>query len=286
MKTTKLLTIIALLTLASCAENKTSQDDDKQYTPQYYSYNPEDTVDNRYYWHLLRIDSLIVDFHLKNPRLGDSLDGFWGENLQMDSVYANADGIWHEFIDICAKKDYKKALEYYNIHEHDLAVAIPLTTLKFLYDLYVIDGIVFDNMPKEEAVAKMIEVYEFDKVMTEAVISFSTTEDSIIEYVPEHYLNLISVLRYLYALNHDVEKAENTIELYKQALPLFCPYDLRNEYSLFNFKLETYYCINDKDGILNTLLDHRAYMVNWAAETDNDCDEELIELDEMIESYR
>lgn len=286
MKTTKFLAIVALLSLVSCADNKSSYVDDKQYNPHYYPFNPEDTVNNKYYWHLLRIDSLIVDFHLKNPRLGDSLDGFWGENLQMDSVYANADGIWHEFIDICAKKDYKKALEYYNIHEHDLAVAFPLTTLKFLYDLYVIDGIVFDNMPKEEAVAKMIEVYEFDKVMTEAVISFSTTEDSIIEYVPAHYLNLISVLRYLYALNHDVEKTESTIELYKQALSMVCPFDLRNEYSLFKFKLDTYYYINDKDGILKTLLDHRAYMINYSAETGNDIDEELMELDDMIEKYR
>ena len=210
MKTTKLIAIIALLSLVSCVDNESANNNEK-YKPQYYSYNPDDTIDNGLYWNALRIDSAIVEFHQNNPRLTDSLNEFWGDDLRLDSVYASANEIWHEFLDICAKKNYAEALEYYNVYEHDIAVAIPHSTLKFNFDNFVMWDIVFDNLPEGEAIAKMISIFEFDKVITESVILFSTAEGGS-GYIPVHYPYLLDDLYDLYQRQGNTAKTEEIIE--------------------------------------------------------------------------
>lgn len=227
MKITKFLAIIALMSLISCDDNEKLTAIIDPIMPRYCYYNPDDTIDNGLYWNLLRLDSAVVDYTLLWPK---------------DSIFVNANNVWRGFIRICAKKDYAKALAYYNENEPDFAVAIPHSTLKFNFDNFVMWEIVFDNLPEKEAVAKMIDIFEFDKTMTESVILICTAEDGS-GHIPLHYPYILDNLYDLYQMQGDTAKA---------------------------------------DGIIRTLVEHRDSFNNYCIKKGMDYDDYINSLDLMI----
>lgn len=211
MKTTKFLAIIALLSLVCCDDVDKIIEYADPIRPNYCRYNPDDTIDNGLYWNLLRLDSAVVDYTLLWPK---------------DSIFVNANNVWRGFIRICAKKDYAKALEYYNDNEPDFAVAIPQSTLKFNFDNFVMWDIVFDNLPEKEAVAKMINIFELDKSMTESVILICTAEDGS-GHIPLHYPYILSNLYDLYRMQGDTVKANRILRTLVEHRDFFNDYCIK-----------------------------------------------------------
>lgn len=219
-----LIILLAVVGLVDCDQQQVASTKDDANPLQYYAYNPNDTIGNGLYWNLLRIDSLRVEYLMDHPR----------ENApkEADSAFASAGLIWKEFLKLCSKNDYEQATRWYLNHEGDFIVAMPTTTIKFYLDYYVIETLLLDYLPKKEALGKLIEIFEFDKTMTEAVVMIGQNHYS---YVPPHYALLYFALGETYINAGLEDKAIEQIEPFRKALYLLSDDEAFNETEINRF---------------------------------------------------
>ena len=213
-----LIILLAVVGFVGCGQQQVASTKDDANTLLYYAYNPDDTIGNGLYWNLLRIDSLRVEYLMDHPR-DNAPEG-------ADSAFASAGLVWREFLKFCSKKDYEQATRWYLDHEGDFLVAMPSTTIKFYLDHYVMEVLLFDNLPKEEALGKLIEIYELDKIMTEKVVLIGQNSNG---YVPPHYAILYYALVETYIKAGLKDKAIEQIEPFRKALYLFSDDEVFNE---------------------------------------------------------
>jgi hypothetical protein len=213
-----LIILLAAVSLMGCGQQQVISTKDDANPLQYYAYNPDDTIGNGLYWNLLRIDSLRVEYLMDHSR----------DNApkEADSAFASAGLIWKEFLKLCSKNDYEQATRWYLDHENDYLVAMPSTTIKFYLDHYVIEALLFDNLPKEEALGKLIEIYELDKTITETVVAIGQNHYG---YIPPHYALLYRTLGETYMYAGLKDKAIEQIEPYRNAIYLLSDDEVFNE---------------------------------------------------------
>lgn len=222
-----IIVLLAAVGLVSCGQQQAASIKDDANTLQYYAYNPDDTIGNGLYWNLLRIDSLRVEYLMDHPMDNAPEDA--------DSAFATAGLIWKDFLKLCSKNDYEQATRWYLNHEGDFIVAMPSTTIKFYLDYYVIETLLLDYLPKEEAFGKLIEIFELDKTMTETVVAIGQNHYG---YIPPHYALLYRTLgeTYMYAGLED--KAIEQIEPFRKALYLLSDDEAFNEMEINQFETD------------------------------------------------
>jgi hypothetical protein len=213
-----LIILLAVVGFVGCGQQQVASTKDDANTLLYYAYTPDDTIGNGLYWNLLRIDSLRVEYLMDHPR-DNAPEG-------ADSAFASAGLIWKEFLKLCSKNDYEQATRWYLDHEGDFLVAMPTTTMKFYLDYYVIETILMDHLPKEEALAKLIEIYELDKTITETVVAIGQNHSG---YIPPHYALLYRTLGETYMYAGLKDKAIEQIEPFRKALYLLSDDEAFNE---------------------------------------------------------
>ena len=213
-----LIILLAVVGFVGCGQQQVASTKDDANTLLYYAYNPDDTIGNGLYWNLLRIDSLRVEYLMDHPR-DNAPEG-------ADSAFASAGLVWREFLKFCSKKDYEQATRWYLDHEGDFLVAMPSTTIKFYLDHYVMEVLLFDNLPKEEALGKLIKIYELDKTITETVVAIGQNHYG---YIPPHFALLYRTLGETYMYAGLKDKAIEQIEPYRNAIYLLSDDEVFNE---------------------------------------------------------
>ena len=206
-----LIILLAAVVLVGCGQQQVASDKD-------------DTIGNGLYWNLLRIDSLRVEYLMDHPRDNAPKDA--------DSAFASAGLIWKEFLKLCSENDYAQATRWYLNHEDDFIVAMPTTTIKFYLDYYVIETLLLDYLPKEEALGKLIEIFELDKTMTETVVAIGQNHYG---YIPPHYALLYRALGETYMYAGLKDKAIEQIEPFRNALYLLSDDEVFNEMEINRF---------------------------------------------------
>ena len=207
-----LIILLAAVVLVGCGQQQVASDKD-------------DTIGNGLYWNLLRIDSLRVEYLMDHPMDNAPKDA--------DSAFVSAGLIWKEFLKLCSKNNYEQAVRWYLDHEGDFIVAMPTTTIKFYLDYYVIETLLLDYLPKEEALGKLIEIFELDKTMAETVVAIGQTHDG---YIPPHYALLYRTLGETYMYAGLKDKAIEQIEPFRNALYLLSDDESFNEAEINRFK--------------------------------------------------
>lgn len=206
-----LIILLAAVVLVGCGQQQVASDKD-------------DTIGNGLYWNLLRIDSIRVEYLMDHP-MDNAPEG-------VDSTFSSAGSVWREFLKLCSKNNYEQAVHWYLDHEGDFIVAMPTTTIKFYLDYYVIETLLLDYLPKEEALGKLIEIFELDKTMTETVVAIGQTHDG---YIPPHYALLYRALGETYMYAGLKDKAIEQIEPFRNALYLLSDDEVFNEMEINRF---------------------------------------------------
>ena len=220
-----IIVLLAAVGLVSCGQQQVASIKDDAKPLQYYAYNPDDTIGNGLYWNLLRIDSLRVEYLMDHPMDNAPEDA--------DSAFTTAGLIWKDFLKLCSKNDYEQATRWYLNHEGDFIVVMPTTTIKFYLDYYVIETLLLDYLPKEEALGKLIEIYELDKTLTETVVAIGQNHDG---YIPPHYALLYRILGETYMYGGLKDKAIEQIEPFRQALYLLSDDEFFNKTEINRFQ--------------------------------------------------
>ena len=255
----------------------------------YYAYNPEDTIGNEPYWHMLRIDSARVEFRLDHPVSEmpminlDSTEGAekTPEQLQHDNsiVVSETEAKWFELMRLCSQRQYEDALNLYIKEQTNIGIALATSTNKFELDYFVIGPLLINQLDYEEAAEIIVKFLEYDKFLTESVILFGESQQG---YVPPQYAFQLEVLSKVYLMQDEWEKAEALIAPYRNAVYLLSDDTLTNEFSVMDFKLNLYGDMDDKAKIKEAFVGFRDFLVQYANDTHQDLDEQIEKLDALI----
>ena len=283
--------LLATLALASCGQRPLTTVNQDPNTPIYYAYNPEDTIGNKPYWWLLRIDSARVEFRLNHPVSEMpiiNLDSSGGaektlEQLQHDNsiLVAETEAKWFELMRLCSQRQYEDALSLYIKEQTDIGIALATSTNKFDLDYFVIGPLLFDQLDEEEAAEIMVKFLEYDKFLTESVILFGESQQG---YVPPQYAFQLKILSKVYLMLDEWEKVDALIEPYKKAVYLLSDDTLTNEFAVMDFKLNLYGDMDDRARIKEAFVGFREFLVQYAKDTHQDLDEQIENMDKLIKS--
>ena len=283
--------LLATFLLAACGPRPTARYNHNMDEPMYYAYNPEDTVGNEPYWLLLRIDSARVDFRMDHPvseMAMINLDSTESEVKSPEQVLnddyqalSSAESKWFELMRLCSQRQYEDALSLYIKEETDIGIALATSTNKFDLDYFVIGPLLFEQLDEEEAAEIMVKFLEYDKFLTESVILFG---ESQLGYVPPQYAFQLEILNKVYLKLDEWEKAEALIEPYRKAVYLLSDDTLMNEYDITGVKLNIYADMDDGVRLKEALVEYRAFLVQYAKDTNQDMDERIEKLDVLINS--
>lgn len=285
MKHYYLAIVLATLMLAGCTQRSISNSN----LPKYYAYNPEDTIGNYPFLEMLRIDSAMVEYRMYHPIKQISsidLDGLNSnektpeQRLQDDiKVYTEAESKWHELMGLCSQRQYEELLSMYIKEETEIGIALATSTNKFELDYLVIGLLLFDQLEEEEAAEIFVKFLEYDKFLTESVVLFG---ESQLGYVPPQYAFQIKILRDVYLIQDEWEKAEALIEPYRKAVYLLSNDTLTNEFDITGFKIKIYGDKGDRSKIKKAFIGHREFLVRYAKDNHQDLDEQIEKMDALI----
>ena len=290
MKNCYLAIVLAIIAFIGCAQKPMMNEGESLSLPKYYAYNPKDTVGNYPFLEMLRIDSARVEYLMERPYglpPSDIMDeiGLDGDSMGYkegdESIFDTAEAKWYELMRLCSQKQYEELLNMYTKDETDIGIALATSTNKFELDYFVIGKLLFEQQDGEEAVEKFSKFLEYDKLLTESVVAFSTAEGGS-GYVPPQYAFQLEILCRTYLIMEDREKAEALIEPYRKAVYLLSDDVLWNENMIAKFKTNIYEEFGDLDKIIETAAGYRDFLIQYAKDTDQNFDEEIQLMDSLI----
>lgn len=290
MKNCYLAIVLAIIAFIGCAQKPMMNEGESLSLPKYYAYNPKDTVGNYPFLEMLRIDSARVEYLMERPYglpPSDIMDeiGLDGDSMGYkegdESIFDTAQAKWYELMRLCSQKQYEELLNMYTKDETDIGIALATSTNKFELDYFVIGKLLFEQQDGEEAVEKFSKFLEYDKLLTESVVAFSTAEGGS-GYVPPQYAFQLEILCRTYLIMEDREKAEALIEPYRKAVYLLSDDVLWNENMIAKFKTNIYEEFGDLDKIIETAAGYRDFLIQYAKDTDQNFDEEIQLMDSLI----
>ena len=291
MKTINFTLLLMALVLTSCVQRPVATNIHEPNEPLYYAYDPEDTIGNEPYCHILRIDSARAEYRHEHPISEmptinlDSMDGMEKtpeQRLYDDSLLlAESEAKWFELMRLCSKKQYENALILYDKEEAYIGIALATSTNKFDLDYFVIGPLLFDQLDEEEAADFMAKYLVFDKLLTEDVIFFGESQQG---YVPPQYAFQLEILSKVYLMLDEWEKVEALIEPYRKAVYLLSDDTLTNEFAVMDFKLNLYGDMDDRAKIREAFVEFRDFLIQYAKDTHQDLDEQIENMDKLIKS--
>lgn len=219
MKKTILLILAACLLMASCSKT-TSQSAENSI---YYAYDPEDTVDNVFYWELLHIDSIRAEYEHNLVEYdttvikGLKLNYEDTKEAEAEKYYAEVRSAWFKLLELCAQRRFEEASQVYLQHEPDYLTVLGTSTTKFELDYFVGGLLLLYHYPEYDAWEKITKIIEGDKLIAETVIMMGEGRSG---HVPPQYPFLISFLGQAYVAIGEKEKAMGLVEPYRNALNL------------------------------------------------------------------
>ena len=271
--------------LAGCGPRSMDVNNDNLVEPMYFVYNPQDTIGNEPYWHMLRIDSARVEI-LSDPRMammpsarikklvGDSVV-FVDNDGNDTSAYGAAKAKWHELMHLCSRMQYEDVLNLYSKEEDQICLALASSTNKYYLDYYVIGRLLFDRLEEDEATERFVKFLENDMWLTELEVWGSTAEGGS-GYIPPHYSDLIGTLGAMYMNLGDESKAEELIEPFRNAVYLLSDDVWTNEQLIAVYKMSTYHSAEDYPKLKTALEDYRAFVIDYS-KTSGENHEDIVE---------
>jgi len=292
MKNYYFVLLMVLLALAGCTQRPMLNEGADSSFSKYYAYNPEDTTGNYPFLEMLRIDSARVEYLMDHPisQLSSiDLGGLNGEEktheqrLQDDiKVHAEAEAKWYEMLRLCSQRQYEELLSMYIKEETNIGIALATSTNKFELDYLVIGLLLFDQLEEEEAAEIFVKFLEYDKFLTESVVLFG---ESQLGYVPPQYAFQLEILCRIYLIMEDREKAEALIEPYRKAIYLLSDDVPWNESMIARFKSNIYEEFGDLDGVIETAIGYRDFLIQYAKDNDEDYDDLIREIDSLVRKW-
>lgn len=285
--------ILSTLVLAGCTQRPMLNSN----LPKYYAYNPEDITGNYPFLEMLRIDSARVEYLVERPYgllpleiMEELVEG--QDSVDLQKVYKEGDekifntvvAKWYEMMQLCSQKRYEELLSMYIKDETDIGIALANSTNKFELDYFVIAKLLIEQLDGDEAVEIMTKFLEYDKLLTESVVAFSTVEGGS-GYIPPQYAFQLKILCRAYLFMEDREKAEALIEPYRNAVYLLSDDVLQNENMVAVFKSDIYEEFGDLEGKIETAASYRDFLIQYAKDTDQDFDEEIRLVDSLVEMW-
>ena len=273
--------LLATITLVSCVERpiRTSSG------PKYYVYNPKDTIDNRPYQQMLGIDSARAEYLFDKAMEPVPIEGVDVNDNSVEQIYVDAEAAWFEMLEMCSQRQYEDMLSYYIKNESMVGIGLGTSTNKFNLDYFILGLLIIDQLDVMEAVELLAKWLEYDKMLADGVVAFSTTEGGS-GYIPPQYAFQIKMLCRAYLVLEEREKAEALIEPYKRAKYLLSDDVYANENQIAKFKFDIYEFFDDTTMALETTEGFRDFLIQFAKDTDQDFEEEIEELDELIKELK
>ncbi len=272
---------MATLALVGCVERPTRPSNG----PKYYAFNPEDTIDNVPYQQMLGIDSARVEYLFDKSMKPIPIEGVDVSNDSVDQVYVDAEAAWYEMLEMCSKKQYEDMLSYYIKNESMVGIGLSTSTSKFELDYCVLSRLLIDQLDFIEAVELLTKWLEFDKMLADGVVAFSTTEGGS-GYIPPQYAFQIEMLCRAYTILEEREKAEALIEPYGRAVNLLSDDIYANEGNIAKFKFDIYDSFGDTEKALETTVGYRDFLIQFAKDTEQNLDEEIETFNELIKELK
>ena len=287
--------LFATIGMFGCGQKSENTNRSDTNSSKYFAYNPEDTVGNEPYKQMLRIDSARIEYiQLKWPRgfppsaKVEEVEDADNSLIVMEynesdrQMFDTIEAKWHDLMRLCSQKQYEDALSLYIKEETDIGIALATSTNKFDLDYHVINGLLLDQLTKEEAMELLVRFLEYDKSFTESVIILSTTNDGS-GFIPPHYSTLIGSLGAIYTNLGDETKAEELIEPFRNAVYLLSDNVWDNEQEIASYKLAIYYNSNDYVKLKETLEEYRAFVIDYSAKSGENHDDLIERLEMSIE---
>lgn len=286
--------LMATLALISCGPRpkQAASNGRGSNKPKYYDYNPKDTVGNAPYWQLLRIDSARAEI-LSDPAIammpsirtkeivGEDSLVLVNNDGSDSSFYDVAEARWHELMGLCSQKQYDDVLRLYSQKETEIALALISSTNKLYLDYCVIGDLMFTQLNELEAMDRLVKLLEYDKWFTDCEVLFSRADGGN-GYVPPHYAFLLERLGLLYNDQGEWEKVEALMEAHREAVYLLSDDALANEQQILDFKMEIYNGQYNKERVKQAFIEHRDFLVRYAAETGKDLSTAIEKANENI----
>ena len=291
MKRPSFAVLLVALVLTGCVQRPAATNSHDSNEPLYYAYDPEDTIGNEPYWHMLRIDSARVEI-LSDPRMamtpstrikklvGDSVV-FVDNDGNDTSAYDAAKAKWHELMHLCSRMQYEDVLSMYGKEETKISLALASSTNKYYLDYYVIGRLLFDRLEEDEATERFVKFLEYDMWLTELEVWGSTAEGGS-GYIPPHYSDLIGTLGAMYMDLGDESKAEELIEPFRNAVYLLSDDVWTNEQQIAVYKISIYHSVEDYPKLKAALEDYRAFVIDYSKTSGENHEDVVGRLDVLI----
>ena len=278
MKSIHYIALFALLSFVSCVSQQSKNVIDPNHIT-YYTYDPADTIDNPYFFDLLKVDTGRVYYKnlYKEENIMAIVDTILISNY--DSVYTETLKTWYHILDLASKKKWEECLHIYE--DNHLLMYVPLANTEVLFnaDYYVFAMLQSDYYPEPEADQKSLQLFEDDLILTNAAMS--ANED----YFPEHLERLSWILSCFYAKLGDEEMALLMANNYKEAVNL----SYGAQAAMYNYTklcIDMYSLLGDNDKVIESMIEYKDFMIQYAKDNNLEIDDYINQLNAAIEEVQ
>lgn len=254
MKNTFIAIIITIFTLAGCTDKPSSTHQTVQNPSQYYCYNPDDTIDNPYFFNLLKIDTGRIYYKYRLDVIDSIMDRPVEVKMLDDSLYIETSKLWFSVLDLAAQKKWEECYRLYVDNHFHMYIALVSSRVLFDADYQVFSLLTYDYYPESEANHINIRLFDDDEFLTTSAMAFNE------DYYPEHLERLTWILSALYAKEGIRDKALEYLDLYKETQMHFQePIKARRDYTIHSMNI--YNILGESDNVLKSLYDFRNYVI-------------------------
>lgn len=97
-------------------------------------------------------------------------------------VYDEAEQAWRKFVWLCNEGRELEAVEFYRENRIYVDISIASSDVRMMFHDDVLGFLAYDNLPNDEAVALMIDAFEFDRAMFQAKLSGVVVDEEYMDY--------------------------------------------------------------------------------------------------------
>ena len=265
---------LALVLFVGCSQPQHN----KTIVSEYYDYNPNDTIDNPYFFNLLKIDSARIYYKHSLDVVDSIIDKPADDKREDDSMYIETSKTWYKILDLAAKKKWKESLQLYRDNHVPMYIALIKSDALFNADYQAFSLLTYDYYTESEANQINIKLFEEDYLITAGTMAYNEN------YYPEHIVDLTWVLSSLYAEEGNRDKSLKYLELYKLSLMDFeDPFVAQRDYTIQAMNI--YSILGESENKLQSLYDFRNYVIQ-NIEDEGEKSYYLYHIDNLIEQVK
>ena len=123
------------------------------------------------------VDPILAEVFAQNSGKGaeDVVNG-------IQEVYDEAEQAWRKFVWLCNEGRELEAVEFYRDNRIYVDISIANSDVRMMFHDDVLGFLAYDNLPNDEAVALMIDAFEFDRAMFQAKLDGVVVDDEYMDY--------------------------------------------------------------------------------------------------------